>query len=416
MKFEKKVYLIFNVLKNNDVYSDTRLLQQIFENYRFFDYILNSYLKQKKELPKLIKSVFYVAFSEIFFFSNNIDAFTINNAINFVKKSKFKFYSKILHAVLSRVIKNKGKILEDFKRKATLAQFYSHPDWLVEKWIKNFGLENTKNLMKFNNSHSYNYIIIKNNKIKGVIDLLKKDNINFSIIYDDFPEIIRLEGKYKISGVPGFKDGLFWVQDPSAYFVTKLVDYISEIKNIVDLCASPGGKSIALSQSGYFVISNDVSLKKIGLIKDNIERLSIDNIKLLISDAREIYFRKIFDLVLLDVPCSGTGVINKKGDIRWNISFEKINSLKNIQYSLLENALNFSKYILYSTCTLEPEENELLINEFVKQHKEVEIVHLNNIKTKELLKFYHNGFFYSYPFRDNINGAFAVILKNNNHF
>ena len=182
MKFEKKVYLIFNVLKNNDVYSDTRLLQQIFENYRFFDYILNSYLKQKKELPKLIKSVFYVAFSEIFFFSNNIDAFTINNAINFVKKSKFKFYSKILHAVLSRVIKNKGKILEDFKRKATLAQFYSHPDWLVEKWIKNFGLENTKNLMKFNNSHSYNYIIIKKNKIYEVINLFKKNDINFSIV------------------------------------------------------------------------------------------------------------------------------------------------------------------------------------------------------------------------------------------
>jgi len=414
MKFEKKVKSIKRILENKQVNNSDRELQVIFENYLFFDDCLISFSNKKKKMPIMIQAILYTALSEIFCYSGNIDSFTANNAVEMVKRSPFKHSKGYIQAFISWIIKNKKSLWENKNNDSRWTVKYSHPEWMINRWIQLYGAVNAEKMLVYNNTPPKIFISVNLNRItiNQFINLLDENKIEYKEKDKGFFQVLS---NLSVERIPGYEKGYFWVQDPSSYF---LFHFLMPVRGrILDLCASPGGKSFHLFNyySDNDIYINDVSLKKWEYLKENLVRLNFwDRSKPLISKGEKSCFRGKFDFVWADVPCSGLGVINRKGDIRWRRHEKDISQLASLQKNILEETaplINKGGYILYSTCTIEPAENEENIEFFLKRFPDFELVMpLGKEKLEEwnLL----DGFYYrSYPFKNEMNGAFAAILK-----
>ena len=185
-----------------------------------------------------------------------------------------------------------------------------------------------------------------------------------------FDDLYKVKGVGNISELKSFTDGDIYIQDTGSYILCKNV---SGGKNILDACAAPGGKSIFLSERfpESRITACDISEDKTEKIKENIKRCKAENITVLEADAsiNNPEWNEYYDIVLADVPCSGLGVMGKKQDIKYNLSEEGLNSLYELQKSILSNVSKYVKkggYLVYSTCTINKAENEYLTDEFVK--------------------------------------------------
>ena len=204
------------------------------------------------------------------------------------------------------------------------------------------------------------------------------------------------------------------IQDPSAVLVLYMIGFL-KLHHILDMCAAPGSKSFLLSNlfPHAEIIASDHKVKKIARLKANISRLGFNHIRVIQSDGLSLPVRKIFDLILVDAPCSGLGVIQRKGDIRWSKSESVIVELAGLQSRLLDEAANRVKsggYLLYSTCTLEPEETDQQAADFLQRHPEFTASQpVTPIKTLEnMIKGFY---YYSLPHLHAQSGTFAALFQ-----
>jgi 16S rRNA (cytosine967-C5)-methyltransferase len=263
------------------------------------------------------------------------------------------------------------------KSVADLAQQYSIPVWLVQKWIDNRGLEETEALLKY--SQSIPELTIRVNETAIDTDSLLNILTNKGIEarkgkWVDSCLIISNRGQYKgpIEKLPGYVDGMYSVQDEAAAFVTKVLDpKPGEV--IIDLCAAPGGKSVhmaELMENRGRVIAVDVSGNRLNLLKQTRRRLGLTNIEVMEADGTSFELPEKADRLLIDAPCTGTGVINRRSDLRFKREQPDIEALCKIQRSLLARAKHLLKpggTLVYSTCSIEPEENEQAIEWFLSE-------------------------------------------------
>jgi len=212
-----------------------------------------------------------------------------------------------------------------------------------------------------------------------------------------------------------FKEGKISVQDPAAGLVVQLVD--PQIKEtIIDSCAAPGGKSSYMAEkmnNTGSILSLDSNEGRLNRLDSNISRLHITNIN---TDLVDITEDKVpmTDKMLLDVPCSGTGVMSKRADIRWRRSIEDILEMHLLQRKILwaaSNYINPGGVIIYSTCSVEPEENLMVIDAFLKSHSDFSIESAKNYIPEKYVD--QNGAMFTYPPDHKIDGGYAVRLKNN---
>ena len=251
---------------------------------------------------------------------------------------------------------------------------YSFPLWLVKHFISLFGEEDTEKLLQHYNSARYTDLTVNLTKTdKSALLSLIRDAGYDAQSYIDTPISIRIPSSVNPKSLPGFEDGLFFVQDAACAVSIEALG-VREGDRVIDVCACPGGKSFAaaiLSRTGE-VVSFDVHESKLSLVEDGAKRLGLDNVTVGECDAtrpREQLFGR-FDKVICDVPCSGLGVLGKKPDIRHRDN-QSIHNLPELQYDILTSSVNYLKedgVILYSTCTLNPEENEHVVERFLKEH------------------------------------------------
>ncbi|HMP51645.1 MAG TPA: methyltransferase domain-containing protein, partial [Candidatus Melainabacteria bacterium] len=174
---------------------------------------------------------------------------------------------------------------------------------------------------------------------------------------------------------PGYKEGLFSIQDEAASLVSEIV-HPNQDTTVIDLCAAPGGKSLHLAEmleGKGKVIAVDIYEKRLAELKKNRTRLSLSNIEIGTGDGREFQFERLADSVLVDAPCSGTGVLNRRSDLKYRKKPEDLKELPVLQGALLDNAATLVKpggVLVYSTCSLEPEENQAVIESFLKKWSE----------------------------------------------
>lgn len=250
-----------------------------------------------------------------------------------------------------------------------LSANYSHPEWLLKRWIGRYGKEKTIEICKTNNRAPGVFLRVNQRKIsiEEFIVLLDQKGVTSHTIRN----AIAIDD-IAVSEIPGFAEGLFFVQDISAM---KVAEFLKAEKSltVLDLCAAPGGKTTHLAElleeTGR-IYALDISFKRLQLVKENCLRMGIHNVSLVCGNASEnrVPFHIQFDRVLIDAPCSNTGVLARRVEARWRLKEGDIHKLASLQYSILKTGAALLKsdgYLVYSTCSIEPEENQDVIKKFI---------------------------------------------------
>jgi 16S rRNA (cytosine967-C5)-methyltransferase len=294
-----------------------------------------------------------------------------------------------------------------------LSVYYSHPNWMVKRWLSRFGFEDTEKLLLANNQIPEITIRINRLKVEPVRFLSMLDNSSIKYKGSEYIDyFVKIKDFTELSKLNYFREGYYSIQDESASLPTLLLKP-QPGERIIDLCAAPGGKTThigELMKGEGKIIAVDKFDYKLKLIKESCARLGIANVEYVAADASELKIEPV-DKILADVPCSGLGVLRKKPDIRWKREIEDINQLVKFQNAILNNSANLLKsggVIVYSTCTTEPEENFLLIQDFLKEHPEFIIDDASKYVNQALVN--SNGCVETFPHKHHMDGSFAVRL------
>ncbi|HZW37910.1 MAG TPA: 16S rRNA (cytosine(967)-C(5))-methyltransferase RsmB [Ignavibacteriaceae bacterium] len=381
------------------------------------DWVLNGFYKGQfsKAIPNL-KNGLRVALYQILFLDKVPDHAAVNEAVEFVKKLQGQKPADFTNAILRNIIRNKNAIRypdpeEDLI--GYLASYYSHPSWMVKRYLERFGKENVEKLLTANNERPY--LTLKVNTLKISPDEFKKLLNSVNLKYNQgklLPEFFKLLNLTNIVNWEYFNEGFFDIQDESAGLACKLLS-VERGMRVLDMCAAPGGKSsflAGLMHDEGEIISLDKFESRVGIVKRNIERLGYKSINAIAFDALE-YDNGKFDRILADVPCSGTGTLAKKPDIKWKKELLDVRKMNEIQYQLLEKAASLIKdggAIVYSTCSLEPEENILLVKKFLNNHPEFKLQNAGEVLPKQVVD--EEGFVQTFPHIHQTDGAFAAKL------
>ncbi len=308
----------------------------------------------------------------------------------------------------------------------------SYPKWLVNKWIHTRGLPWTLAFCQASNkvaplTFRANSLLTNRDELS---ESLKSNGLSTKVseiapdgIVIDNGTITAYDAVSSATSEKTLKDVLnrddVYVQDESAMLVPYLLMSESP-KLVVDLCAAPGGKTThiacMLGNSGK-IIAVDISEKKLNILRENCKRIGVQNVETRTIDATkaDLSFISAADAVLIDVPCSGFGTLRRHPDIRWNKTSDQLRSLSNLQYRLLKNAAPHIKpggILVYSTCTIEPTENEEIINRFLKNFPMFTLEHasefLPDIPQSAITP---QGFLQTFPHEHGVDGAFAARLR-----
>ncbi|MCM8710571.1 16S rRNA (cytosine(967)-C(5))-methyltransferase RsmB [Clostridium sp. SYSU_GA19001] len=347
------------------------------------DKILCSFLKTPiNKQDSTILNILRVTIYQIRYLDKIPEFAAVNEAVEMTKKYKSIGASKLVNAVLRNYLRNKSKVYYNPDNKIEHLCFnYSYEPWMVKLFIKQYGEETAEKILYGLNSTPNVTIRINSLKVNYEDACEKLRQYGYEIEEGIVcPEAVRIIRGRSIEHNPLFKEGLATVQDESAMLVASSMDITSEIVAL-DLCSAPGGKATHISElmnNTGKVFAFDIHKDKLSLIKQNAKRLGINNIICEVMDA-SIYnnnLKNSAERVLIDVPCSGLGIIRKKPEIKWTKEYEQFNKIIEIQRKIMSNAALYVKVggvLLYSTCTINKEENEENVKWFLNNYKDYKL-------------------------------------------
>jgi 16S rRNA (cytosine967-C5)-methyltransferase len=357
--------------------------------------------EQKSTLQNLLRLGLY----QIFWLDRIPDHAAVHETVELAKQSGFGPQAGFVNAILRGYLREAGetkKLLADLKISQP-ALGHSHPDWLVAKWQKRFGAVKTAQLLDWNNTPPKTFARVNTLKIDAskLIEKWREENVEYDFVSHDWLDenlIFELKSHPPLNSLPSFRDGWFYIQDPSTLLAVRELNP-QPGETILDMCAAPGGKTTFIAQlmnNQGRIIAQDVSEERLKLIQENCKRLGVTNVET-VSNSSFFILHSSFDRILVDAPCSNTGVMRRRVDLRWRIQPNEIERLRATQLDLLNQAATKLKrggVLIYSTCSLEPEENSEVVKQFLDTHANFKIE-----SESELL-----------PFADGVDGAFVARL------
>lgn len=385
-------------LTSKDRHFIRRTVKGVIERKLELDFYINSISntpvkKQKKWVRTILRSAFYQIK-----YMNIKDYAVVDESVKLIKKLKYKQFSGFVNGVLRNYIRKKDELIP-----RNLEEKYSIPNWIIEKFIKEEGMENTTKILS--SFSKIRPIMIRLNTKYFEKDLilsdLKEEGYTIKEVDPDY-NVYSLSGIDSLNASRTFSDGKFYIQDLSAMYPIFLANLKKGYKAL-DTCASPGGKTLLMAEivgdTGQ-ILSCDISKKKADKIKENVKKSGFLNIDVRIQDATKPNpdLREKFDAILTDVPCSGLGVIGRKADIRYRLKKEDIKSLSFLQKEIIDNTISYLKkdgIFIYSTCTISKEENEDNRDYILNKYKDLYL-----FKEKKILPFmYESDGFYTAIFK-----------------
>ena len=320
-----------------------------------------------------LEALLYVGAAQVLYMDEVPDFAAVNETVEAAKLCNNKSIAKVVNGVLRNLIRRRAEFEAQIAA-APLEERESFPTELVRRWTARFGAENAARLCAWHNEPAKTF-------------LARKDG-----------SFVELERGKKVTDVPGFAEGEFIVQDPGTSLAVELVD-AKPGDVILDACAAPGGKTIQLAWRGAQVTACEVNPKRRRKLEENLKRLGFaDKIEIVESlHCSPSPSTFTFSKVLVDAPCSNTGVLRRRPDARWNWSVEKLEALVKLQAEILDQAARLvapGGTLVYSTCSNEPEENADQVNAFLSRHSDFTLD-----TTRE-----------SVPFESGHDGAFAARL------
>lgn len=353
----------YQYLEKNERAFISRLVKGTMERRLTLDYVINqvSSVRVNKMKP-LIRNLMRMSVYQMMYMEQVPVSAVCNEAVKLAKKRKFTNLSGFVNGVL----RNISRQLPQIKLPDDLSIKYSVPQELVSVLEASYGRETVELIFES---------FLKENKVSAItntVKISKKELVNRlksqGITVEDAPYVedaFILSDYNYLDDIEEFSAGMFQIQDISSMLAGVIASPAKD-STVLDVCAAPGGKSIfaALMMSGTgHVISRDVSERKTGQIEENVERLGLSNIDVEVSDAavHNIEDEDMADMLIADLPCSGIGIIGRKPDIKYNVSRDKIEGIIQLQRKILDSIYSDVKhggYIVYSTCTLNSQENE----------------------------------------------------------
>lgn len=293
----------------------------------------------------------------------------IAQTVELVKRRHGIGASRLANAVLRRLDRERDALTlpKSGDPVDALALRHSHPRWLVARWVARWGAAETERLLAINNSEAPTvlrpYGIVRE-QLEATLESAGAHVEEVPLV----PDSIQLGSGVSLTELGAYRKGLFFVQDPGATLVTRYAA-IPSGATVADLCAAPGGKSLELSRDARVVVAADRSEARMRWVAENVRRVEARNVFSMVADARHPAVRPV-DAVLLDVPCTGTGTFRRHPDARWRLKISDLAVMAALQRSILRAAADVVKpggLLVYSTCSLEPEENDAQIESFLAE-------------------------------------------------
>ena len=351
----------------------TEIFYGVIRNKKFLDYIIERYTKDIRK--EWIRNLLRISIYQITFM-NSDDKGVVWEATELAKKYSIAI-SKFINGTLRNYLRNKDLELKELYDKKNYEVLYSIPKWFCDVLEKQYGNENLKQVIT--SLKKIPYLSVRVNKLK-----YSEEEFEEFLKDKDIQIIKKVDTVYYInSGLiinsEEFKTGKIIAQDASSYLAAKNLGAMQN-ELVLDICAAPGGKTAVLAEemknSGE-VIAIDIHQHKIKLIDTNMKKLGIDIVKAIVMDARNVNKQgRKFDKILVDVPCSGYGVIRKKPEILYSKNRENIEELAKLQLEILNSAADILKdggELIYSTCTITDKENTNNIKKFLEERKEFKV-------------------------------------------
>ena len=365
----------------------TELVYGTIRRKKTLDMIISNYIKDISLMDERVLNILRMAIYQMHFLDKVPEFAACNEAVELAKQISVQD-SKLVNGILRSYTKNPDDM--DVKDKIDrLVYQYSYEPWFIRMVYKQYGEENGRKILSGLNATPK--VTVRVNASKADYDEVyeKLEELGYDVEEGyACPEAIIIKGGSSIENNELFKEGLITVQDESAMLVSPILD-LKEGDIALDLCAAPGGKTTHIAEllegTGK-VHAFDLHENKLSLINENLERLGLNNVEVDVMDATKLDPKYVAyaDKVLIDVPCSGLGIIRKKPEIKWNKSRKSLKDLVPTQREIMENAWAYLKNggtMIYSTCTLNTEENQDNIEWFLNKHKDakVEKIFLGNM-------------------------------------
>lgn len=380
----------------------TAIVQGVVRNLGLLDHQVSSVSKEPlQKMPAVLRNILRMAIYQLDHMSETPQRAVLDTSAKLARSLGHEGMVRFTNGVLRGYCRKKeagGTTVDDATDTASLSTKYSLPVWLIDKWKQNYGESETLALLAWSKKTPGLTIRVSELGVEppAMLDILNRNGfaaqhgklVPACLIFNSAE---NNEGGKSFRGspnkLPGYDDGLFVVQDEAAAFVSTVLG-VEKGETIVDLCAAPGGKAVHIAEllenTGQ-VIAVDKSTSRLKLVNEARIRLSLTNVQIVAADGREFVQgsqKKLADRVLLDAPCSGTGVINRRTDISLNRESSDIEKLTELQKQLISNAGKLVKaggVLVYSTCSIEPEENLSVIEWFLERNP--------NFKGSSLLPF-----------------------------
>ncbi|HTS16079.1 MAG TPA: 16S rRNA (cytosine(967)-C(5))-methyltransferase RsmB [Verrucomicrobiae bacterium] len=356
-------------------------------------------LAEKPPRP-VLANVLKLGLYQLFFLRTPAHA-AVNESVSLARRHGGEPEAKFVNAVLRRAGREHNALWTEFQTTHETEPwvYYSHPEWLWNRWAARLGNDNAAALCEWNNQPPPIYIRVNTLKSTGAPADVAAEPTNHPVCW----RVTNASGLFRTKS---FLNGDFYVQDPSTLTAVDVLDPRPG-ESVLDMCAAPGGKTTYIAQKMQNrgrVIAADSAASRLALVGENCRRLGVSIVATLACEGTRLDHclrGEEVDRVLVDAPCSNTGVLRRRADLRWRIEEKEIARLASLQTKLLDMAARFTKrgaVLVYSTCSLEPEENERVVETFLATHGAFKL------ETTQSL----------FPPRDGVDGAFVARFRRTN--
>lgn len=413
------------IQKNRFSSKDKALLTQLVygtvQHRNTLDFFLSPFLKKSKKIDRWVQVLLCSAIYQMHYLERIPDRAVLYETVEIAKRRGHRGISNLVNGVLRSVqrqgLPDPGKIEDPLHR---LAVETSHPEWLLHRWLNQYTEKTVRMICETNNTAPSTTARINTTKasVEEVLAELGQEGIE--VRHGDLaPEAIIIE-KGTLPKTEAFKKGLLTIQDESSMLAAHALD-LKDGMNVLDSCAAPGGKTThiaALMNDTGKVTALDLHPHKVKLIEKSVERLGLSNVETAALDVRDANSRfepESFDRILVDVPCSGFGVIRRKPDIKWGKANADIGSLSKVQTEILASVSKLLKpggKLVYSTCTIESAENRDVVSSFIKKNTHFSFDESLSMRLPDKVK-RETGTIQILPHYFQTDGFYIAVLRKN---
>ncbi len=359
-----------------------------------------------RELRPALRNFLRLGLYQIFWLDRIPPHAAVHETVEQTKRAGYHSQAGLINAVLRAYLREMDeikKILADMKISQP-ALGWSHPEWLVEKWRVQFGDEKMRALLEWNNTPPKTYARVNTLKaeVSKLVERWREENVEYDFLTRDWTGenlAFELKSHPPLNSLGSFRDGWFYLQDPSTLLAPALLG-AQPGETILDVCSAPGGKTTFIAQlmnNEGKIVASDHDANRLKLVKENCTRLGATCVQTAALSAINHQLSTRYDRILIDAPCSNTGVMRRRVDLRWRISTDEIMRLQKTQLELLSQSaprLKSGGMLLYSTCSLEVEENFEVVKQFLAANQNFKL-----LSGRQLL-----------PFTDGVDGAYVAQL------